>query len=118
MLEELLHISELFDLYGALLTKKQQRCLTLHLFEDFSLSEIAENMGISRQAVHDMLHRSEQSMEEYEAKLGFLAQRRYIRVELEDIYEKVRLLREREPGAEQIMQQLQGLMVKGREELF
>ena len=82
MLEELLHISELFDLYGALLTEKQQKCLELHLFEDFSLSEIAESMGISRQAVYDMLHRSEQTMQDYEAKLGFLAQSRKVQAEL------------------------------------
>lgn len=116
MLEELLHISELFDLYGALLTEKQQRCLTLHLFEDFSLSEIAETMGSSRQAVHDMLHRSEQTMEEYEARLGFLARRRHVRAELEAIYKEAVLLREHEPGAENILQRLQGLMAKGREE--
>ena len=58
MLEELLHTSDLFDLYGALLTEKQQKCLEMHLFEDFSLSEIGEAMGISRQAVYDTIHRA------------------------------------------------------------
>ena len=55
MLEEFLRRSALFDLYGALLTEKQQRCLSMSLFDDYSLSEIGEALGISRQAVHDML---------------------------------------------------------------
>ena len=41
-MEQFLYLSELFDLYGALLTERQQRCLELHLYEDFSLSEIGE----------------------------------------------------------------------------
>ena len=58
-MEQFLYLSTLFDLYGALLTEKQQECLRLHLFEDFSLSEIGEELGISRQAVYDNIHRSE-----------------------------------------------------------
>ena len=53
-MEQLLYLSALFDFYGALLTEKQQECLKMHLFEDFSLSEIGEELGISRQAVYDL----------------------------------------------------------------
>ena len=73
MLEKFLHMSALFDIYGALLTDKQKRCLQMHLFEDFSLSEISDELGISRQAVYDMLKRSEQVMQQYEDKLGLAA---------------------------------------------
>ena len=69
MLEKLLHMSALFDFYSPLLTDKQQRCLQMHLLEDFSLSEISQELGISRQAVYDMLRRSEQLMQQYEDKL-------------------------------------------------
>lgn len=72
MIDELLHTSALFDLYGGLLTDKQQMCLKMHLFDDFSLSEIGDTMGISRQAAHDMIKRSEAALVEYEHKLGFL----------------------------------------------
>ena len=58
-MEQFLYLSELFDLYGALFTERQQRCLELHLYEDFSLSEIGEELGISRQAVYDNIHRAE-----------------------------------------------------------
>ena len=50
MMEARLYYSALFDLYGALLTKKQRHCLIMHLFEDLSLSEIGDALGISRQA--------------------------------------------------------------------
>ena len=66
-------MSALFDFYGPLLTDKQNRCLQMHLLEDFSLSEISAELGISRQAVYDMLKRSEQIMQQYEDKLGLAA---------------------------------------------
>ena len=75
-MEQLLYLSALFDFYGALLTEKQQECLKMHLFEDFSLSEIGEELGISRQAVYDNIHRSEKAMESYEEKLGLVARSR------------------------------------------
>jgi len=94
VLEQLLYLSELFDLYGPLLTEKQQECLSLHLFEDFSLSEVGEALGISRQAAYDNIHRSEKAMEAYEAKLGLLARYRRERRELREIAAEVRQLRE------------------------
>lgn len=87
MMEERLRQSALFDLYGALLTDKQQRCLTMHLFEDLSLSEIGEALGISRQAVHDTLRRAEQTLEEYEARLGLLARQRREQMALDAVYD-------------------------------
>ena len=92
MLEEFLRRSALFDLYGALLTKKQQKCLSMSLLEDYSLSEIGESLGISRQAVHDTLHRSEQAMEDYEARLGLLSRREIERETLTKVYDGLRAL--------------------------
>ena len=83
----------LYDFYGPLLTEKQQRCLSMSLFDDYSLSEIGEALGISRQAVHDMLHRSEQAMEDYEARLGLLARRDAERETLAKVYEGLKALR-------------------------
>lgn len=69
-MNEFLYVAELFDLYGALLTKKQRECLALRIAYDFSLAEIGENLGISRQAVHDSISRAEELLFEYEKKLG------------------------------------------------
>ena len=50
--------SMLLDFYGELLTDKQRECLDLHYNEDLSLSEIAEQLGISRQGVWDNIRRA------------------------------------------------------------
>lgn len=101
MLEEFLRRSALFDLYGALLTEKQQKCLSMSLLEDYSLSEIGEALGISRQAVHDTLRRSEQTMEGYEARLGLLARRERERRLLEEVYDELLALEVKDEAARQ-----------------
>lgn len=58
------------DFYGELLTDKQRQAIDLHVNEDFSLSEIADDMGSSRQAVHDLIQKGTQKLIDYEAKLG------------------------------------------------
>lgn len=79
MLDKVLKIASLIDFYGALLTEKQRRCLELHYLEDWSLAEIAEEFEVSRQAVHDILRRSEQMLVSYEERLGLIE--RYARIE-------------------------------------
>jgi predicted DNA-binding protein YlxM (UPF0122 family) len=64
----------LFERYGALLTKHQGEVLDLYLRSDWSLAEIAAHQGTSRAAVHDIVRRSTQAMQEYERRLGLLAE--------------------------------------------
>lgn len=64
----------LFERYGALLTDHQREVLDLHLNSDWSLAEIANHSGTSRSAVHDLIRRSGQSLEDYERRLGLLAE--------------------------------------------
>ncbi len=64
--------SLLLDFYGELLTEKQRLACELHWNEDLSLSEIAEQEGLSRQGVWDILHRAEAALGEYEAKTGLV----------------------------------------------
>ncbi len=56
--------------YGGLLTPKQQEMLRLYYEEDLSLGEIAEQMGVSRQNVHELIARSVQKLRHYEAVIG------------------------------------------------
>ena len=66
-----LHISALLDVYGRFLSEKQ-RNLTEHYYnEDLSLSEIAENEGITRQGVSDNIRRAENKMLRWEEDCGF-----------------------------------------------
>lgn len=62
----------LFDVYGSLLTDKQQQALALTYNEDYSLTEIAAMLGISRQAVFDAVRRAEELLQSYDDKLGLV----------------------------------------------
>jgi predicted DNA-binding protein YlxM (UPF0122 family) len=68
-LEKTNRINVLYDFYGALLTDKQQTFLKCYFHDDYSLSEIASDFLISRQAVYEHLKRAEQVLEDYELKL-------------------------------------------------
>ncbi len=60
---------QLFDAYGALLTEHQRELCDLYYMCDLSLTEIAEEKGISKQSVSDTLAKSRQLLDEYEEKL-------------------------------------------------
>lgn len=61
----------LLDTYGSMLTEKQYDTLSLYYDEDLSLSEIAENMGITRQGVHKCIRTAEEYLAQLEETLGF-----------------------------------------------
>ncbi len=67
------HMTMLFDFYGELLTDRQKEFFDLYYNEDLSLAEIAENAGITRQGVRDVLVRSEAYLNEIEEKTGIIA---------------------------------------------
>jgi predicted DNA-binding protein YlxM (UPF0122 family) len=62
-----------FERYGNLLTEHQRQVLDLYLCRDWSLSEIARWQKTSRAAVHDLIRRSTDSLDEYESRLGLVA---------------------------------------------
>lgn len=64
----------LYERYGALLTDHQREVVDLYLRSDWSLAEIADLQGTSRAAVHDNVRRSTSAMQEYERRLGLLAE--------------------------------------------
>ena len=65
-------ISILCELYGKLLTEKQCEFINDYYNNDLSLSEIAENNNITRQAVRDMIKKGEKKLFEFEEKLEFM----------------------------------------------
>ena len=71
-MEEYIYYNELYDCYKKLLTKKQQDYFENYYFENLSLSEIAENDNITRQAVRDIIKKGERKLFEYEEKLLFM----------------------------------------------
>ena len=93
-LERLYDLAQLYDLYGALLTGKQRECLHLHIAEDFSLAEIGETLGITRQAAHESIRRAEHALAAMEERLGLRARRAAEERELAGIYEELCALKE------------------------
>ena len=71
-IEKYINQGILYDFYGKLLTLHQQKIYEDVVFNDFSLSEIAENEGISRQGVSDLIKRCNKSLVSYEEKLGLI----------------------------------------------
>lgn len=69
MLDRLNRINLLFDIYAPLLTDRQQEVLQLYFSDNYSLAEIAAEYVVSRQAVHDLIHRSLNALERFENKL-------------------------------------------------
>ncbi|ACA59188.1 YlxM family DNA-binding protein [Candidatus Desulforudis audaxviator] len=63
-------INLLYDFYGPLLTDRQRQLLELYYEQDYSLGEIAGELSVTRQAVHDTLKRAEESLEYFERKLN------------------------------------------------
>ena len=70
--EKTIQIAMLYDFYGELLTPRQKEVLQYYYEENYSLSETAEELGVSRQAVHDTIHKAEKALRGYEQKLGLV----------------------------------------------
>jgi predicted DNA-binding protein YlxM (UPF0122 family) len=85
----------LLERYGALLTDHQKEVVDLYLRSDWSLSEIAAHQGVSRAAVHDLVRRSVRALQEYESRLGLLAESARRRRELEGLERELSVLQRR-----------------------
>lgn len=110
MIEKMVRVGRLYDYYGALLTEHQKQCLELHYLQDFSLGEIAAELAVSRQAINDILRRTEESLEQYEAKLGLIAQEKKRMQSLQNVKELL-------VAAQDIVQTDQVLLQKALDEI-
>ena len=72
-LERRVYVNVLYDLYGPLLTERQRKVYEMHCFSDLSLSEIAETLEITRQAVHILVNRTAERLLMFESELGIAA---------------------------------------------
>lgn len=86
-------INWLLDFYGGMLTDRQRNVMEMHYSDDLSLSEIAESLNITRQAVHDSLKRGEKTLNTYEQKLGLV--KRYF-----DVGKRINSLKEKAQSQE------------------
>lgn len=85
-------INNLLDFYLPLFNKRQQEMLILYYREDFSLQEVAQQMKITRQGVHDSLQRCVAQMEKTEAALMLIDKHKKQEEVLAELQDKIRLL--------------------------
>lgn len=83
--DKILEQTLLFDFYGELLTEHQKEIYERFVTEDLSLGEIAEEAGISRQGVHDLIRRCNQALKGYEEKLHLVEKFLAVREKVERI---------------------------------
>lgn len=98
-LENSVELSSLSAYYGGLLTDKQRQALALHFDEDYSLGEIAEALGVSRQNVHDLIARAGEKLRAYEAALGVAARMEALYRELNAVEKLLREAQDLAPEA-------------------
>ncbi len=108
-MEKRFRLNLLLDFYGALLTPHACELMRMYLEEDLSLQEIADNFGISRQAVHDSVSRSEKQLIEYEEKLGALERFRGMKSRLDACRAELEGAKAALDRAENLLSELSGM---------
>ena len=100
----------LLDFFGELLTEKQRQYCDLHWNEDYSLAEIAELDGLSRQGVWDVLRRAEANLRKVEEKTGLV--RRYMdrQTEIADIRQRLAAMLPESDESRALLARLDGLI--------
>lgn len=117
-LEKSVEIGTLYAFYGGLLTQKQQDALRLHFEEDLSLGEIAEELEVSRQNVHELITRSSQKLHRYEEALGGAKRAQETARELrrvQEMLESVRALSEHDKRTVEDAAHLIGRLIRQQE---
>ena len=84
-MDRIIYLNSLYDLYGSLLTDKQQKYFEEYYFNNLSYGEIAEKYGISRNACFKQLKKIEEKLSDYEKKLKIL----YKKNKINDIMKKI-----------------------------
>lgn len=109
-MEKIVEQGLLFDFYGELLTDHQKRVYRDAVFEDMSLGEIAQEYGISRQGVHDLIKRCDRLLDGYEEKLQLVSKFQKTRQMVAEIRKKLQQFQETRD--EELIRQIDQLSVE------
>ena len=107
-MEKILEQTLLYDFYGELLTEHQKQIYEDVVLNDYGLSEVAQEQGISRQGVHDLVKRCSRILKEYEARLHLVERFLTIKSRIEEIESSLRDTEE--PDREALIRQLQDIL--------
>ncbi len=100
----------LLDFYGELLTDKQKEYCDLHWNEDYSLAEIAELGGLSRQGVWDILRRAEATLRDMEEKTGIVRRHLDRKAQIAEIRKELLAVLPDDENSRALLDRLDGLM--------
>jgi hypothetical protein len=89
VLERVEEVGKLADYYGNLLSNRHREIIEMYYFQDLSLGEISELLGMSRQGVHDLLKRAENHLYNFEKKLELINKNRAASEKLAELKEKM-----------------------------
>ena len=84
-MEKIIKQCILYDFYGPLLTEHQREVYEMNVYDNMSLQEIAEEIGVSRQAVHDIIKRCDILLQDYDSRLGLIGRFEECKGRLESI---------------------------------
>ena len=107
-MDKILEQTLLYDFYGELLTDHQTQIYEDVVLNDYSFSEVAEEKGISRQGVHDLIKRCNKILQEYESKLHLVEKFVTIKEQIEEMEKSLR--ETEEPDKEALVRQLNGIL--------
>ena len=107
-MDKILEQTLLYDFYGELLTDHQKQIYEDVVLNDYSFSEVAEEKGISRQGVHDLIKRCNKILQEYESKLHLVEKFVTIKEQIEEMEKSLR--ETEEPDKEALVRQLNGIL--------
>ena len=88
-LERRVYVNALYDLYGPLLTERQRKVYEMRYFSDFSFSEIAETLEITRQAVHILVNRTVERLLMFENELRIAARLERLENRIKELQSRV-----------------------------
>lgn len=89
-MEKIVQQGLLYDFYGELLTDHQKQVYEALVYENMSLGEIASEQGVSRQAIHDLIKRTDKILEGYESKLGLVKRFTQIKNQIAMVEDKLK----------------------------
>ena len=116
-MNEILEQSLLYDFYGELLNAHQKEVYEQFVLDDLSLSEIAQEAGISRQGVHDLVRRCQKTLEGYEEKLHLVEKFLTVKANVQEIDQVLDSYEETKQHPDKMIEQIREISNRIIEEL-
>ncbi len=89
--EEMAELAALYDTYGNLLKDNQKEIFEAYVLDNLSLSEIAEEQGMTRQGVYDTINRTRKKLREYDEKLGLMERSKVMELAIDKIVDILKI---------------------------